>query len=597
MNDSLAATHAGSLAAVLAASLAASPAASFACAQPPGDAQLTSNGLHGYIASQAESVPPEFHYGAGFYATVWPLIARPIAGFQIGLPSTWILPDNSDNKTEPLCPPGTLPRDSWPERGPTFDTVFQTLEGGLGYWAGNRFHYGPPKFSMNGTTDCYTNEVASPGWSFFYNSRPLADDRLGIAQISNRLLIPPDGLPFNGAPNGELLGYAYMALPLTDARNAPQPTGELSWTLFLNAANFKGPLAYYIPECWSRISREYPTDVGRGLDARMASGRVDGSMEINTVPEFIARDERGVAWTKIPELRFPVDASGRTTLVRDVALYSKAALYDAVLAWRRGGEAPKGAFAAAGTVRPKVSTGRVGYKQDDKQIDGIHELATPTIFDDGAFGLQWKQRPSDGFARFPQYFRDGLEKKSEKKREKNGENAGAKKGENSSEKSDTRVAVRASEVPASLGLREREFPRPNAKPAPYSAEPLAGAWATPGPSAGPFAAKLVDGSTVTYHWYRFVDQPVFAQCKFTDAERAALQSLVERMHRAWPIDGEYLAPPRAGKLVGFDANLFVTPPKGMEVGFVPIVTRQELTPEPAPEPASRAPSSPPRPAP
>ncbi len=127
------------------------------------------------------------------------------------------------NQTEPLCPPGTLPRDSWPERGPTFDSVFQTLEGGLGYWAGNRFHYGPPKFSMNGTTDCYTNEVASPGWSFFYSSRPLTDDRLSIAQISNRLLIPPDGLPFSGAHksdrkgdrkgerNGALLGYAYMA--------------------------------------------------------------------------------------------------------------------------------------------------------------------------------------------------------------------------------------------------------------------------------------------------------------------------------------------------------------------------------------------------
>ena len=46
--------------------------------------ELTSNGLHGYIASHAESVPAEFHYGAGFYATVWPLIARPIAGFQSG---------------------------------------------------------------------------------------------------------------------------------------------------------------------------------------------------------------------------------------------------------------------------------------------------------------------------------------------------------------------------------------------------------------------------------------------------------------------------------------------------------------------------------
>jgi large subunit ribosomal protein L20 len=44
-----------------------------------------------------------------------------------------------------------------------------------------------------------------------------------------------------------------------------------------------------------RIERRGQRTVGRGLDARVASGRVDGSMEINTVPKFIARDERGVA--------------------------------------------------------------------------------------------------------------------------------------------------------------------------------------------------------------------------------------------------------------------------------------------------------------
>jgi hypothetical protein len=31
-----------------------------------------------------------------------------------------------------------------------------------------------------------------------------------------------------------------------------------------------------------------------------------------------------------------------------------------------------------------------------------------------------------------------------------------------------------------------------------------------------------------------------------------------------------------GKLADIDPALIVTPPKGMEVGYVPIVTRQEL---------------------
>ena len=51
------------------------------------------------------------------------------------------------------------------------------------------------------------------------------DHRLGIAQLSNRLLIPPDALPFQGNPNGELLGYSWMALPFTHPTTGDPPTG------------------------------------------------------------------------------------------------------------------------------------------------------------------------------------------------------------------------------------------------------------------------------------------------------------------------------------------------------------------------------------
>jgi hypothetical protein len=36
-----------------------------------------------------------------------------------------------------------------------------------------------------------------------------------------------------------------------------------------------------------------------------------------------------------------------------------------------------------------------------------------------------------------------------------------------------------------------------------------------------------------------------------------------------------MAPPTSGALVTLDPALIVTPPKGLEVGYVPIVTRQE----------------------
>jgi hypothetical protein len=40
------------------------------------------------------------------------------------------------------------------------------------------------------------------------------------------------------------------------------------------------------------------------------------------------------------------------------------------------------------------------------------------------------------------------------------------------------------------------------------------------------------------------------------------------------MDREYLPEPKVGTLAELDPALFVTPPKGMEIGYVPIVTRQ-----------------------
>jgi hypothetical protein len=490
--------------------------------------------------------------GCGFYSAAWSLIDQPLADFQIGLASTWILPDNRDDKDVPLAPEGTLAR-RWKERGPTWDSVFQTVEGGLGYWAGNRFRYGPPKFSMNATPQCYDYEVGSPGWSFFYDTDALPDDRLGIAQLSNRLLIPPDALPFAGAPAGQFLGYAYLALPFTDpvpSQDGKAPTGDQAWTCFLAAKNFKGPIAYYIPETWSKIADvfHYPYLHGRGLDTRagLAGG---GAMEINTVPQLVATAPDGTRYSKIPTLRFPVDEHGRAVLVQDVTYYSKKALYDAFLAWRRGGPAPNGRIDATGTFVARLDTRTPGFDQDQKPVDGVASTFDTQVFAARAWGLVWKDGGKAPRGQFPQYYRhDG----------------------------DRRVAVAPEDVPAATGLREAEFRKAEPR-APFTS-PAKGAWTAPGSVAGPFQVKLVDGSLVTYHWYRFVDQPSFQQYGWSPAKKAALQAFVEQLHRAWPIDRDYLPPPTQGELVELDPALLVTPPKGMEAGYVPVVTKQERAP-------------------
>ncbi|KAA3614236.1 MAG: hypothetical protein DWQ01_00615 [Planctomycetota bacterium] len=514
--------------------------------------QQRGRGLHGYIGYSATQPQDRaaFGFGMGFYSAAWSLIDQPLAHFQIGLASGWILPDNRDNKDQPLAPEGTLAR-KWPERGPTWASVFQTVEGGLGYWRGNRFRYGPPKFSMNATPQCYDYEVGSPGWSFFYDTEALPDHRLGIAQLSNRLLIPPDALPFTEDPKGKFFGYTYMALPFTDpvpAKDGKAPTGDQAWTCFLSTKNFKGPIAYYIPETWSKIADvfDYPFLHGRGLDSRpgLMGG---GAMEINTVPQLVAKAKDGTTYSKIPRLSFPVDRKGRAVLVQDVTYYSRKALYDDFLSWRNGGKAPSGRFNMDGAFVAKLSTRTPGFDQDGQPIEGVATTFDTQVFDDNTWGLVWKRGGHAQRGDFPQYYRH-----------ENGK----------------RVAVPLKEVPRETGLREAGFKL--AQPGQPFTSPKAGAWTSPGAAAGPFQVELGDGSLVTYSWYRFIDQPSFQQYDWSEEKQQALQAFVEKIHGAWPIDRDYMPPPTSGQLVALDPKLLVKPPKGFEIGFVPIVTRQEI---------------------
>ncbi len=538
-------------------SLAASSLACFGQGQPTsgtvdsaaGQVTLESEGLHGYIGYGLEPLPAgsDYRYGIGFYAAVWSLVDKPLANFQIGLPATWILPDNSDNKDKPLAPEGTLAR-KWKERGPTWSSVFQTMEGGLGYWAGNHFRYGPPKFSMNATPQCYDYEIGSPGWSFFYSNEALADNRLGIAQLANRLLIPPDALPFQGTPDGQFLGYSWMALPFTEATTGDPPTGDQSWTCFLSAANFKGPIAYYIPETWSKIGKIFnePFLHGRGLDARPAV-MGGGAMEINTVPRFDAKDAKGTVYSKIPKMRFPVDQQGHANLVQDVTFYSKKTLYDAFQSWRKGGPICSGKFDVKTAWKPKLNTETTRYKQAGKKIIGIESIFDTTIDENNVWGLKWNPNAISAKGEFPEYFKElGSE----------------------------RVAVAAKDVPIETKLHAQEFPL--GKPGAAYTSPTTGAWTQPGAKNGPFTVVLTDGSEVTYSWYRFVDQPSFQQYRWSEEKKAQLQAFIVKLHANWPIDRDYMAPPTHGTLVKLDPALLVTPPAGMEVGYVPIVTRQTV---------------------
>lgn len=181
----------------------------------------------------------------------------------------------------------------------------------------------------------------------------------------------------------------------------------------------------------------------------------------------------------------------------------------------------------------------------------------PTALDDFTYGYKWAKEAvsNDGtIVTLPAYYR----------LEKNGQGK------------ERWVVVSAKDVPAETALAKAEFPQNRtARPQPYvTPDEAESCWKKPGPAAGPFEAKLGDGSVVTYYWYRFADQPALMNADLTAAEREALQKRVELLHKNWTKDRDYLPPPTVGKLADLDPAVLVTPPKRLEVGYVPIVTRQ-----------------------
>lgn len=680
--------------------------------------QLAQGGLAGpisglgYITSNVPAPPPGFGYGVSFYENAWPLLQQPLSNFQVGLPSTWIIPDNAAYSGRgKLCPADSLAATLGFGNG-DYSSFFQTIEGSMGFWGSTRFGTVTPKYRMNSTPDCYTTEVANPGWAFA--GATLADSAMGMAQLSNRLLVAPDGIPLKTGTNNQFMGVAWMAMPytnfsqampeyytLTSLFQAPknrcltgntataalfaggaymaacdpsqaelwalQPTangyyriqnratqaanlclegntglatavhrgspymapcdnsagqlwaflslngslqlqtqlskttnrclesgdpdtsgaanmnpcgafsgqlwnatfqsaggqpavGNKSWTLFLNSLNFKGPVAYFIPDGWEVLAAKAPESAGRGMDTMPATSQ-NGAMEFNSVPLFLSQDTGGNVYSKIPRIQFPVDASGASVLMQDATFYSSSSLFTPAGAWLTGGPLATGVFDQQATWKPTTCTvNPINFGQFLNATDptkrvsltGLDHYVQSKLFNgpNCRWGLQWtglQDAGGDGLAILPEYYRQS---------------------------GTTRSPVAASEVPDSTLLKTATFRGPGTT-TPYTSPATAGtAWTSPGPVRGPFSVTLSDGSTLAYSWYRFVDQPALQHLNLSATAKAELQKTIVQLHQSWPIDRDYMAPPSAGSLVTLDSSVLVTPPPGIEFGYVPIVTRQ-----------------------
>jgi hypothetical protein len=292
-------------------------------------------------------------------------------------------------------------------------------------------------------------------------------------------------------------------------------------------------------------------------------------METQYVPAMLGTDARGDRFARVAPTMFPVGADGKTIVLHRLTSYNKAALWDGVRAWFDGGEPVSGAINPAGAFVQhfKAQGGSTWRIYDDNTPDEKRpsmswtSLATPIAPDPTTYGYQWNDAivkrasmPGGEVVKLPEYYRLRLDDKHEQW-----------------------TAVTPTEVPPETGLQNASLePRPQEPQPPYETPDAAdSSWRRPGPAAGPFTTRLGDGSVVTYYWYRFADQPALLNADLTPEEREKIQVKVEKMHRLWTKDREYLAPPTIGRLAELDPALIVQPPTGLEIGHVPIATRQE----------------------
>ena len=514
--------------------------------------KLVQGEMAGYLLVPHEKVADTFNGGFSLYAAAWPLLKEyPGQRFQTGLFGTWMFPQ-FDGK-DPA-------------------NFYTDIEGGLGWWRDTRFATETPKFIMGGVALNFSEWANGPGAGQGRNwSQPKG--KYGVAQLSPWVLWPPDGLNIKQGTCGELVGYGYLPLPLTPAKKTTAgknvPTGEHSWTLFMNTGNFKGPVAFFTPYFWSRATVDKPELAGMFLDSRPAKPNKAVQMETQYVPSMQVTDSKGETWARVAPTSFPRNANGDSAVLHRITAYNKKALWDGVKQWLEGGEAVSGKIdPAQSSVHPFTGKGGATwkiYKPDDKKEQKTPlawaSFAKPVALEDNTFGYRWNKEmvsqtdSKDGpLVTLPEYFH--LVKAKDKKPEW--------------------VVVQAKDVPAETGLTEVKFSRPQeAKPEAYVTPTEAeSSWKKPGPVAGPFKAYPGDGSELTYYWYRFADQPAILNADLTDQEREALQARVEKLHRTWKKDREYLPPPTIGKLADIDPALILTPPQGFEAGYVPIVTRQ-----------------------
>ena len=429
----------------------------------------------------------------------------------------------------------------------------------------------------------------------FLNDRPQACSTLGGAvRISNSILIPNSFVHFDQGSDGidGFLGYMLTRTPI-GKRSAEDNANY--WTIIIDALNFSGPVMYMSAWFWDSRINWNPKSVSwsdhRALISYIAQG-FEGS-----IGSYVLTDPKGGKWIRTNRIAFPKDNGSDTT-----TLFTGHSQFNTD--WAAVAMEPM--LSGTGSVdSQKPSHIMQSYKTDRVKPD----CNTPGEF--SAWSLETDETDDEpetdigGFGIGDEVPNDNIFLKASNAASCHTRlNLNIKKLQCKSSICEMRKYIRQvkrgskysplkrNKVPGYIrkALDLLKFEPTKKNDGRYLGPPAKteeACFETPGPSPSDsrlYCTRTQSGTWLGFKWYRFVDQPelnqVFASMKKSerDIARCFMQARIERLHEA-QISGEGIprwfdAPQGASDLpktkVGIDPALLLTPPAGLEKGFVPI---------------------------
>jgi hypothetical protein len=469
-----------------------------------------------------------------------------------------------------------------------------SIEGGMGYW---EYTLETPhvKWMLPGSTSANYEVFGGT----LLNDRPQPCTSLGGAvRISNRFLIPNDFVGFDGgdAVDG-FLGYMLTRTPI--GKRSPTDSANY-WTIVIDAANYAGPVMYMATHFWDMRTNWHPNSSSwsdpRYLIGYIAEG-FEGAIGAQKVSDGGSSWLRTNAWARPQD----VGASGRrnaSTLFTGHAQYNTDWAAHPVEAVLDGSASqPSAVLAASRSSRtvPTCNNPLESVPAADRQLrielEGVGlwssfgvDVSSFNASESAANGcpmtlnLDTSQLDCESTAGFCAPSTTFLRST----------------GTGAADSTLVQPEAVPSDVRSALEGAPFEPHRRND-----------GRTLSPGPTEQAcFAASAADGQLfctrtsgetwIAWRWYRFVDQPelnqVFASLPEgeRDAAKCFMQTRIERLHaaqQAGSSPARCFDPPQGVEglpqsLVTIDPALILTPPAGLEVGYVPVPVYQKKREKP-----------------